>query len=100
MAHLDSTVAHMKTITVRLQDERLYDRLLAHAEHERRSLNNQILWMIENGLPEPDFRGETCPDCGWRGGKHRPESRSLGAACPRYVGPPPKGKDDPQEPQP
>jgi hypothetical protein len=35
----------------------LRTRLQEHAQHERRSLHGQIVWLLEHTLPAPDARG-------------------------------------------
>ena len=39
----------MATVTVRIPDD-LYDTVKAAAERERRSINSELLWLIEKGL--------------------------------------------------
>jgi predicted HicB family RNase H-like nuclease len=43
----------MKHVNVRMPDG-LHARLAAQAETERRSLNAEILWLIEQGLQQPE----------------------------------------------
>lgn len=40
----------MKHVNVRFTDEELHARVKAAAEGDRRSLNSEILWLIERGL--------------------------------------------------
>lgn len=42
----------VKHLQVRFDDEALLDRLNAAAKRERRSLNSQILWMLERQLKQ------------------------------------------------
>lgn len=42
----------MKYLQVRLYDETLLDRLTALAKRQHRSLNAQILWMLEQQMPQ------------------------------------------------
>lgn len=42
----------MRRITIRLDDE-LYDRLVNLADHEHRSLNGELLHLIERAVKQP-----------------------------------------------
>ena len=46
----------MKNLNLRIPDE-LHERFKEAAEHDRRSLNAEILWLAERGLND-DERGE------------------------------------------
>lgn len=50
----------MKTVSVRLPDD-LHDRLKADADLNRRSLNSQIIVLVEQGLPPQSDTEETRP---------------------------------------
>ena len=43
----------MKNVNVRIPDE-LHARIGKAAEHDRRSLNAEILWLIERGLDQAE----------------------------------------------
>lgn len=43
----------MKNVNVRIPDD-LHARIKQAAGHDRRSLNAEILWLIECGLNQPD----------------------------------------------
>ena len=47
----------MKHFQLRFEDDELHERVKAQAEANRRSMNSQILWMLEKQL-EQDNQGE------------------------------------------
>lgn len=56
--HNAATVVRMKTVSVRLPDD-IHDRIKATAELDRRSLNGEILWLLEQGLDARDIAAES-----------------------------------------
>ena len=47
----------MKNLNVRLPDE-LHARLVAAAENSRRSLNSEVLWLLDNALNTEQEQGK------------------------------------------